>query len=105
MPTYKILRHPSVDADLLDILDLIAEYSGVEVALRKLDEIETTLQNLEHTPHNGTLRHEIYPNLRAIPTARKGVICFVVDDETRTVLIVAITYAGQEWVQRVVKRR
>lgn len=104
-PNYKILRHPAVDQDLLDIVDLIADYSGVEVALRKLAEIEATLKRLKHTPHTGTLRHDIYPDLRAIPTARKGVVSFVVDDETRTVMIVAITYAGREWMGRVQDRQ
>jgi len=97
MKTYKILRHPEVERDVFDILDLIADYSGAETALRKLVEIETTVQALAHKPQNGTLRNEILPGLRAIPAGRKGVVCFVVDDEAQAVLIVAIGYAGREW--------
>lgn len=54
--------------------------------------------------HIGTLRHDIRSNLRAIPAAGKGVICFTVDDERRTVLIIAITYAGADWSSRVAER-
>ena len=80
MTLYKIIRHPDVDRDLRGIVDLIADYSGVETAFQKLEQIEATMKSLTKTPHQGSLRHEIYPNLRAIPTARKGVICFIVDD-------------------------
>lgn len=104
MSVYKIIRHPDVDQDLFDILDLIADYSGVEVALTKLEEIETTINNLALTPHVGSVRHEIIPNLQAIPTARKGVVCFIVDDAVFEVRIVAIGYAGREWGLRVKRR-
>ncbi len=104
MSLYKIVRHPDVDQDLFDILDLIANYAGASVALAKLEEIETTINNLTLTPHVGSVRHEIAPDLRAIPTARKGVVCFVVDDEVLEVRIVAIGYAGREWGLRVKNR-
>ena len=104
MPLYKIVRHPDVDQDLFDILNLIANYSGTRIALSKLEEIEKTINNLAQTPHVGSLRHEIAPNLRAIPTARKGVVCFVVDDEAFEVRIVAIAYAGREWGLQVKNR-
>jgi len=104
MPLYKIVRHPDVDQDLFDILDLIANYSGTSVALSKLEEIEKTINNLTLTPHVGSVRDEIAPNLRAIPTARKGVVCFVVDDEALEIRIIAIGYAGREWGMQVKKR-
>lgn len=101
MKPYKILRHPEVERDLFDILDLVAEYSGAETALRKLADIEATVQALARTPHNGTIRDDIAPGLRAIPAGRKGVVCFVVDDHCREVRIVAVGYAGREWGLRV----
>jgi plasmid stabilization system protein ParE len=52
-------------------------------------------------PPVGTLHHDIYPNLRAIPVARKGVITFVVDDAELSVFIVSITYADADWLGRV----
>jgi len=85
-------------------VDLVADYAGIEIAGRKLDEIEATLLNLSHTPHVGSLRHEIYPNLRAIPVAEKGVISFIVDDDEKEVLILAITYTGADWISRMSDR-
>lgn len=100
MITYKLLRHPDVVTDLFDIIDLIADYAGKETASHKLAEIEATIRGLGQTPHVGSLRHEIYPKLRAIPTAGKGVISFIVDDDTQEVLIVSVTYAGADWINR-----
>lgn len=97
MTPFKIIRHPAVQNDLFDILDLIATYAGVEIALRKLGEIEETIKSLESRPFQGSIRNEIHSNLRAVPTARKGVICFFVDKDKRTVEIVAIAYAGADW--------
>ena len=105
MKKYKILRHPEVERDVFDILDLVAEYSGAETALRKLAEIEATVHSLADTPHKGTIRDEIAPGLRAIPAGRKGVVCFVVDDELKEVRIVAIGYAGREWGLQVQHRQ
>lgn len=70
----------------------------MEIALRKINEIEQTIRNLENVPHIGSLRDEIEPDLRAIPSAGKGVICFVVDDKNHEVRIMAIGYAGSDWV-------
>ena len=104
MSEYRILRHPDVAMDLFDVVDLIADYAGSDIALRKLDEIEKTLRGLAQTPHIGSLRHDILPDLRAIPTARKGVVSFIVNDETKEVLIISITYAGADWISRSLRR-
>jgi toxin ParE1/3/4 len=94
--TYRVVRHPRVARDLESIADLIADYAGVDVALRKLAEIEACLTRLADTPHVGSIRDEVAPGLRAIPAARKGVVCFVVDDAAREVRVISNTYAGAE---------
>ena len=101
---YRIFRHPEILRDLLDIVDLIADYAGAAIAERKLAEIEATLEMLAETPHIGSLRDDLYPGIRAIPTARKGIIAFVVDDEEQAVFVVSITYAGANWHRRVAMR-
>lgn len=98
--TYKIFRHPEVEQDIFDIVDLIAQYAGTDIAERKLLEIEETVKRLAETPHIGSIRNDIAPNLRAIPTARKGVITFTVDDAKKSVFIITITYAGADWIRR-----
>lgn len=98
MTKYRILRDPNVADDLFDIAVLIADYAGVEIALRRIGEIEQTVQKLRDVPHIGSVRDEIAPGLRAIPAAGKGVICFIVDDENHEVRILAIGYAGSDWM-------
>lgn len=102
--SYKIFKHPEVEQDLFDIVDLIAEYAGVQITMTKLADIEASIQSLSETPQVGTIRNEITPNLRAIPTARKGVITFTVDDDEKAVFIVSITYAGVNWLSRMPSR-
>lgn len=101
---YRIFRHPDVAQDLQGIGQLIADYAGPAIAIDKLTEIEATLHRLSDTPHIGTVRDEIFPGLRAIPTARKGVITFVVDDDQQAVFVVSITYAGADWHKAVAGR-
>ena len=98
MPEYRVVRHPNVADDLIDIAYLIADYSGMESAMRKIDEIEVAIGKLAGVPHVGSLRHEIAEGLRAIPAAGKAVICFVVDDDHNEVRVIAIGYAGSDWI-------
>lgn len=102
--SYRIFRHPDAAHDVRDIENLISRYAGPAVALRKLNEIDETLKSLSKTPHKGSKRDYIYPGLRAIPTARKGVITVIVDDEAKAVYVVSITYAGAEWYTAVSQR-
>ena len=106
--SYKILRHPLVEHDLRIIVRLIADHAGLgagpEIALAKLQEIETAVRRLAQTPHIGSIRDEISPGLRAIPAGRKAVISFKVDDDARRVLILCITYGGADWIGRSVDR-
>ncbi len=98
---YEIKFHPLVAKDLDTIARVIIDYAGPEVATRKLAEIETVIATLQHTPHKGSIRDEIAPNLRAIPAGRKAVVAFVVKDEAKEVLIYAVTYGGADWMGRI----
>ncbi|MCP4489646.1 MAG: type II toxin-antitoxin system RelE/ParE family toxin [Gammaproteobacteria bacterium] len=101
---YTIYRHPDILNDLFHIADLISEYSGVLVAERKISEIEETIRKLSETPNIGSLRDGIYPGLRAIPTAKKGVIAFLVDNDKKSVFIISVSYAGADWLKLVSNR-
>lgn len=83
--TYRIRFHPLVGRDLDAIVRWILDYSGLDIAARKLTEIEAAIATLKDTPHKGSLRPEIAPGLRAIPAGRKAVIVFVVDDDATEV--------------------
>ena len=99
--TYRIVYHPEIRSDLLNISKLIADHSGIDTAQNKLEKIRASIEALRDTPHIGSIRSDIYEGLRAIPSAGKGVITFTVDDESKTVFLVSITYAGADWVSEI----
>ena len=101
---YEVSRHPLVRDHLFNITILIGEYAGYAVAESKIEQIETTLNALIDFPHIGTTRDEIYPGLRAVPAAEKAVICFTINEQTATVHIICISYAGADWGSRVKER-
>ena len=104
MKRYAIDRHPLVRRDFFDIARLIGEYAGYPVAGLKTDQIEHTIHELKQFPHIGAPRDDVFPGLRAIPTAEKAVVCFTVDDQSHIVKIVCVTYAGQDW-QKIARER
>ena len=98
---YTIRRHPAVEDDLFETASMISAYAGVKVGEAKTDEIVSFIATLADFPKIGTVRNDIYPGLRAIPASEKAVVCFTVDDQTRTILVICISYAGADWVSRV----
>lgn len=102
---YTITQHPLVEGDLLGVAELVADYAGIEVANRKVDEIVDFIDRLADYPHIGTVRSDLYPGLRAIPASPKAVVCFAVDDETKQVHIICVSYAGSDWQAAVRERR
>ena len=101
---YRIVYHPGIRSDLLNISKLIADHAGIDIAQNKLGQIRATIELLRDTPHIGSIRSDIYEGLRAIPSAGKGVIAFTVDDKSKTVFLVSITYAGADWMSGVAIR-
>jgi plasmid stabilization system protein ParE len=97
--------HPGAQRDLTRIAEGLARHSGREVALAKLEAIAATIRTLGRTPLKGTIRNELAPGLRAIPTARRGVVAFRVDDAARRVLVLAVGYAGSDWLGPTRRRR
>jgi len=94
---YRLSNHPEVPRDFERILKFIGSYAGYSLAQRKTSEIKQFIDKLKDRPHVGTVRNEIVHGLRALPVAEKATVCFTVDDETHTVKIVCVTYAGQDW--------
>lgn len=99
--TYRIVYHPEIQNDLLNISKLIADHAGIDVAQNKLGQIRATIEVLRDTPHIGSVRSDIYEGLRAIPAAGKGVIAFTVDNASKTVFLVSVTYAGADWISAI----
>lgn len=102
--SYEIIQHQLVEGDLLDITDFISSYAGLDVGKSKVDEIVGFISKLTDFPKIGSVRNDLAPGLRAIPASEKAVVCFTVNDETRTVFILCISYAGSDWASRVRER-
>jgi plasmid stabilization system protein ParE len=102
---YTIKQHPLVEGDLLGVAELVADYAGIEVANRKVDEIVDFIDRLADHPHIGTVREDLFPGLRAIPASKKAVVCFTVDESAKEIVVICISYAGSDWQAKVQERR
>lgn len=102
---YRVRFHPSVSDDLRGIARSMLPHAGRAITTRIVSELREAARSLQETPHRGSLRHEIMPNLRVIPAARRGVVVFTVDDETREVFVHLIAYGGANWMSRAADRR
>ncbi|MGN7292121.1 type II toxin-antitoxin system RelE/ParE family toxin [Rhizobium sp. SAFR-030] len=105
MQRYRLKYHPEAEKDLLSIYHFIERYAGDLSARRRLGEIEQTTYRLKSFPKIGTARDTLKPRLRILPCGDAAVICFTVDDETLTVTILCISYAGSDWEARVKERQ
>jgi plasmid stabilization system protein ParE len=101
---YRVIQHPLVGSDLLDITAFIASYAGLNTGRAKVDEITRFISKLSYFPKIGSTRDDILRGLRAIPAAEKAVLCFTVDDDSRTVFILCVSYAGSDWASKVKAR-
>lgn len=101
---YRVRFHPAVADDLRGIARSMLPHAGSVTTSRIVAELRNAARSLQETPHRGSLRHEIMPDLRAIPAARRGVVVFTVDDEARDVFVHIIAYGGADWMSRLADR-
>ncbi|MBT9368876.1 type II toxin-antitoxin system RelE/ParE family toxin [Rhizobium sp. CSW-27] len=97
---YHVVSHPEVEQDIFDIVDYIAPFAGLASARKATDDITGFITRLGDFPKIGSLRNDVRPGLRAV-AVREAAICFVVDDETATVTILGVGFAGSDWTRRV----
>ncbi len=100
MTPYVLVRHPDVLSDLGGILDMLTELIGRQQAVSKVNEVRRDMKALSHTPHIGTLRNDVIMGLRAIPIGANAVVAFAVFEDTREVMIYAVTWGGADWMER-----
>ena len=59
--------------------------------------------SLGEAPHQGTLRADLLPGLRSV-TKDRAIFYFDIDDDRRTVRILAVFFGGQDHTRRMLMR-
>jgi toxin ParE1/3/4 len=109
---FKIVRSAGVDTDLdlindhlfesyIDFGDTVLEAAGRAAA--RVRSIESDMEALARSPHQGTLSPEIAHGLRHV-TKNKAILYFEIDDVRQIVLILAVFFSGQNHERRIVER-
>jgi toxin ParE1/3/4 len=102
--TYRVRYHQRANDDLRRINGWITEFSGQQVARRKLLEIRASIRKLSVFPHRGARRDQILPGLRLLPVDDQTVASYVIDEANGEVLVLTVSYAGSDWMTRSLER-
>src|SRR5690554_5896749 len=96
---YKILRTDKAEDQLRDIIFYIADESGVDVALRYLDKIETAINRLQEFPKSGCVpRYSILKKQGyRVVIVEKHLIFYKINEEGKTEIIYAIVDGRREY--------
>ena len=109
---FRVVRSTEVDHDLDLIHDhLIGAYvdlgdaygDAFDFADARLEAIESDMESLAQSPHQGTLSPEIAPGLRHV-TKNRAIFYFRVDDERQIILALAVFFGGQDHGKHILKR-
>lgn len=98
--TYRVLRTDKADELIQKIILYVAEQFGREVALKKLDELESALLSLRDNPYRGVrpkysvLRRQGY----LVLILEKNLVFYKVDEEEKTVIIYAVVDQRQDYL-------
>lgn len=104
MKTFRVRFHPDVDGDLRRIAAWLLDYAGPVSTARVIERLRDTALALNTAPHRGTLRDDVFPGLRVMPSGRRGVIAFTVDDDLGEVFVHLVSDAGADWQARIPDR-
>ncbi|MEQ1707731.1 MAG: type II toxin-antitoxin system RelE/ParE family toxin [Terricaulis sp.] len=74
-----------------------------ERAAKRVEGIEAAMERLAAHPHQGTLHPELMPGLRSV-TKDRAVFYFIVDEEARTVRVLAVFFGGREHQREMLMR-
>ena len=97
---YKVIRTDTADSLIRNILLHIAENFGRNVALKKLDDMETAILSLGDHPHIGTepkynvLRRQGY----LVLILKKDLVFYKVDDQKKQVIVYAVVDQRQDYL-------
>lgn len=112
MPSYAVEFAAETERDFELIFDFLEEsYRGfgesagdaIAHAAARIEAIRAKAARLGNAPYRGTLHPEVMPNLRHV-TIDQAIYWFLVDEEARTVRVLAIFFGGQDHVRRMLAR-
>lgn len=97
---YRIIRTDTADSLIRNIVLYIAENFGAETALKKLDELEISMEALADNPYLGTepkyhfLRRQGYKVL----ILEKDLVFYQIDERKKEVIIYAVIDQRQDYL-------
>lgn len=97
---YSIVRTDTADSLIRNIILHIAENFGIDVALKKLDELEQSIQSLETNPYRGVepkynvLRRQGYKVL----ILEKNLVFYKIDENKTIITIHAVVDQRQDYL-------
>lgn len=97
MTEWRIQRHPLVERDIRRIALYLLDYATPERVGQIIQQLDHDVDALRVNPYRGTRRDGILPGLRAIPSARKGVIAFQIFEDRRLIRLLAVAWGGGNW--------
>ena len=97
---YTIIRTDTADADIRRIILYVAQNFGNNVALEKLDEIESRILSLADDPYIGT--EPRYPVLKRqgykILILQKNLVFYKIDELNKKIVIYAVVDQRQDYL-------
>jgi len=109
---YAVVRARDVERDLAAIFEFLIESyqafgedadTAIDRAAKRIRRIENAMESIGKVPHQGTLLPQLMPGLRSA-TKDSAIFYFEVDDERRTVKILAVLFGAQDHRRRMLRR-
>lgn len=97
---YKVIRTDTADSLIRKIILYVAQKFGAETALKKLDELEKSINSLGSNPYLG--EDPRYPVLRRqgfkVLILEKDLVFYKIDDDKKVVTVYAILKLRQDFL-------
>ena len=97
---YKVIRTDTADTLIRKIVLHVAQNFGSEIALKKLEELEKSINSLESNPYLG--EEPRYPVLRRqgykVLILEKDIVFYKIDEDKKIVTIYAVVDERQDYL-------
>jgi plasmid stabilization system protein ParE len=97
MNTYSVIFSSGAREDIAELAEYLASKSSPEISGRYIEGLILECESLSLTPHRGTKRSDLRPNMRVIGHQRSAAIVFRIEEDMRAVVILAVMYRGLKY--------